>query len=97
MLGYYIEFNLLLRPPADSEQIHLVLTANPMVSRAQTLISIGDHVSSLMADSQATSEKYVDIKQEEKRKKKAHGTRSNGSRDTFELHNQGGEHLLMIR
>ncbi len=59
MLGYYIEFNLLLRPPADSEQIHLVLTANPMVSRAQTLISIGDHVSSLMADSQATSEKYA--------------------------------------
>lgn len=30
-----------------------------MVSRAQTLIKIGDHVSSLMADSQATSEKYA--------------------------------------
>lgn len=57
LLGYYIDFNLLVRPPADSEHIHLFLIAHPDSNLSPNTLSMGGGVSSLMAGSQTASSK----------------------------------------
>lgn len=57
LLGYYIDFNLLVRPLADSEHIHLFLTAHPDSNLSPNALSMGGGVSSLMVGSQAASAK----------------------------------------